>query len=279
MIPRIALANGVEVAALGQGTWHMGERAERRQAEIAALTEGIERGMTLIDTAEMYADGGAERVIGEAIAGRREQVFLVSKVYPHNASRRGVASACARSLKRLGTEHIDLYLLHWPGSIPLEETIEGFESLRRAGHIGAWGVSNFDADAMDALWRLPGGAACATDQVLYHPDVRGIEYDLLPWCQRTKLPVMAYSPLGQGGTLLRSKALRSVAGRHGATPAQIAIAWSLRSGQVISIPKSGDPEHLRENAEAVTITLTDADLADIDAAHPPPARKHPLSML
>lgn len=257
----------------------MGERPDRRLAEIAALIEGIERGMTLIDTAEMYADGNAERVVGEAIADRRDKVFLVSKVYPHNASRRGIAEACARSLKRLGTDHIDLYLLHWPGSIPLEETIEGFESLQRDGRIGAWGVSNFDEDDMETLASLAGGTACATNQVLYHPEVRGIEFDLLPWCRSAGMPVMAYSPLGQGGTLLRSKALRRVADRHDATPAQIAIAWSLRSGTVISIPKSGDLAHVHENADAAAITLTEPDFAEIDAAHPPPGRKHPLSML
>jgi diketogulonate reductase-like aldo/keto reductase len=270
MTRTVRLPDGLEVPALGQGTWHMGESARLKQQEIAALKLGIELGITLIDTAEMYGNGGAEEIIAEAIAGRRDELFIVSKVYPHNASRTGVPAACERSLQRLRTDRIDLYLLHWPGSHPLSETVEAFEVLRTAGKIRHWGVSNFDTAEMERLAKLQAGAACATNQVLYNPDTRGIEFDLLPWCARHRMPIMAYSPVGQGGRLLRSKALAAVAQRHGATPAQIAIAWSLRSGAAISIPKATQPAHVRENAAAEGITLTAEDLAEIDAAHPPP---------
>jgi diketogulonate reductase-like aldo/keto reductase len=279
MIPRVALPDGTAVPALGQGTWHMGERGGDAKREAAALRLGIDLGMTLIDTAEMYADGQSESVVGQAIAGQRERVFLVSKVYPHNASRQGVQAACARSLKRLGTDRIDLYLLHWPGSHPIGETIAGFMALQEAGDIRYWGVSNFDVGGMQSVVNTPGGGACATDQVLYHPDERGIEFDLLPWCGQHAMPVMAYSPVGQAGRLLRSRALIEVGKRHGATPAQIAIAWSMRSGRVITIPKAADPEHVRQNAAAAAITLTPDDLAAIDGAHKPPARRQPLAML
>ena len=275
----VRLPNGTEVPALGQGTWHMGENSRAAKEEAAALKLGIELGMTLIDTAEMYGSGGAEEVVAEAIAGQRDKLFIVSKVSPQNASRSGVAAACERSLKRLRTDRIDLYLLHWRGSHPLEATVTAFETLKSAGKIRYWGVSNFDARDMAGLLRLPDGANCATDQVLYHPDSRGIEFDLLPWCQQQRIPVMAYSPVGQGGRLLRSKALAAVATRHNATPAQIAIAWSLRHANVISIPKASDPTHVRENAAAGAIALTKAELAEIDAAHPPPAGKQLLDML
>ncbi len=263
-----------EMARLGQGSWHMGEDRTRRAQEVAALRLGLDLGMTLIDTAEMYAEGGAEEVVGEAIAGRRDEVFLVSKVYPHNASRAGVQGACRRSLKRLGVERIDLYLLHWPGGTPIEETVEGFERLRGDGSIGAWGVSNFDVDEMETL---PPG--CFTNQVLYNLEARGVEFDLLPWCQAQGMPVMAYSPVGQGGQMLRNRALSEVASRHGATPAQIALAWTLRAPGVVAIPKAADPVHVRENAEAVSIVLTEADLAALDAAFPPPRGKQSLAML
>jgi diketogulonate reductase-like aldo/keto reductase len=279
VIPRVALPDGTTVPAIGQGTWRMGEGARPRSAEADALRLGIDLGLTLIDTAEMYGDGGAEEVVGEAIAGRREDVFVVSKVYPHNAGRAGVPKACARSLKRLRTERIDLYLLHWRGSVPLAETVKAFERLRAAGQIGAWGVSNLDTDDMDELAALPEGAACATDQVLYSPEARGIDFDLLPWCRARHMPVMAYSPVGQGGRLLRAPALASVAARHNATPAQVAIAWGLRGGGVISIPKASDPAHVRANAAAAALTLTAADLAEIDAVYPPPRRKRPLDIL
>jgi diketogulonate reductase-like aldo/keto reductase len=279
MIPSLALPDGTKVPALGQGTWHMGERAKDTKREADALRLGIDLGMTLIDTAEMYAEGRSEEVVAQAIAGQRERVFLVSKVYPHNASRAGAQAACARSLRRLGTDRIDLYLLHWPGSHPIAETIAGFQALFQAGHIRHWGVSNFDAAGMQSVHDAPGGAACATDQVLYHPDSRGIEYDLLPWCARHHMPVMAYSPVGQAGRLLRSRALNEVAKRHEAAPAQIAIAWAMRSGNVIAIPKAADPEHVRQNAAAAGLKLTAEDLATIDDAHKPPKGREPLGML
>ncbi|WP_150305347.1 aldo/keto reductase [Pseudomonas saliphila] len=260
--------------AIGQGTWHMGERAGQRGAEIAALRQGLELGMTLIDTAEMYADGGAEDVVGEAIAGQREQVFLTSKVLPSNASRSGVIQACERSLQRLRTDMIDLYLLHWPGQHPLSETIAGFETLREQGKIKAWGVSNFDLDDMQ---QLPPG--CATNQVLYNPESRGIEYDLLPWQQEQGMPVMAYCPLSQGGSLLQHPALRDVAKRHAVTTAQVALAWALRQDGVIAIPKASNPDHLKLNAAVADLQLSDKDFALIDKAFPPPRRKQPLDMV
>jgi len=270
----VQLPDGTEVAALGQGTWRMGEGRTTRKAEADALRLGLDLGMTLIDTAEMYGEGGAEEVVGDAIAGRRETAFVVSKVYPHNASRKGVAAACARSLSRLRIDRIDLYLLHWRGSVPLAETVAGFEDLRAAGKIAAWGVSNLDAAE---LADLPPG--CATDQVLYNPQARGIEFDLLPWCVRAYMPVMAYSPVGQGGALLRAPALLAAARRHGATPAQIAIAWAMRHPGVIAIPKATTPAHIRANAAAAALTLTAEDLAAIDTAFPPPKRKQRLEML
>ncbi len=278
MSRQVRLPDGTLVPALGQGTWHMGERKGAARAEIAALRLGLDLGLTLIDTAEMYGEGGAETIVGEAIAGRRNEVFLVSKVYPHNASADGIPAACARSLKRLRTDRIDLYLLHWRGRFPLAETVAAFEALRAAGQIGFWGVSNLDVDDMEELQGVPGGVNCATDQVLYHPGARGIEFDLLPWCQDRSLPLMVYSPLGQGG-LLRFRTLLSIAERHGATPAQVAIAWGLRYPNVISIPKAVSPEHVRENAGAAAITLTPEDLAAIDSEFPPPRRKQGLAIL
>lgn len=278
MMREVTLPDGTQVPALGQGTWHMGERGGAAKAEVAALKLGIELGMTLIDTAEMYGNGGAEEVVAEASAGQRDKLFIVSKVYPHNASRDGVPAACERSLKRLRTDRIDLYLLHWQGSHPLADTVEAFEKLRAAGKIRYWGVSNFDTNDMQRLVRLPHGADCATNQVLYHIGSRGVEFELLPWCAENKMPVMAYSPVGQGGSLLRSKALAAVAKRHDATPAQIAIAWTMRHANVISIPKASEPSHVRQNAVAGGISLTEADLAEIDAAHPPPSRKQSLDI-
>lgn len=275
----VRLPDGTTVQALGQGTWHMGEAASQRKAETDALRLGIDLGLTLIDTAEMYGEGGAEEVVGEAIAGRRDQVFVVSKVYPHNASRKGVPAACERSLMRLRTDRIDLYLLHWRGSIPLAETVEAFEALREAGKIRHWGVSNFDADDMEELAALPAAAQCATNQVLYNAGTRGIEFDLLPWCRERAIPVMAYSPVGQGGRLLRSAALAKVAARYGITSAQAAIAWTLRQDGVISIPKASDPAHVRENAAVADLMLTEEDLTEIDRAHPPPKRKEALAIL
>ena len=270
----IRFSDGATVPPVGQGTWRMGERGDG-SAEVLALRAGLDAGMTLVDTAEMYGDGGAERVVGEAIAGRRDEVFVVSKVVPSNASRRGVQDACARSLRRLGTDRIDLYLLHWPGRVPIGETVAGFEALRDAGHILRWGVSNFDAGEMAALAQ----AGCASNQVLYNPEARGIEFDLLPWCRAHAIPVMAYSPVGQGGALLRDPALRAVARRHGASPAQVAIAWSLRGGGVVSIPKASGLAHVAENAAAARLALTAEDVAEIDGAFAPPDRKQRLEML
>lgn len=266
---------GVQVPVIGQGTWRMGENRDRRKGEVAALREGIERGLRLIDTAEMYGEGGAEEVVGEAISGKRDQVFLVSKVYPHNASRSGVAAACERSLRRLGTEHIDLYLLHWRGQYALEETVEAFERLREQGKIGRWGVSNFDLDDLQEL----GEPACATNQVLYNPEERGVEFDLLPWQQRQNMPLMAYCPLGQGGALLADAALQQVAQQHGVTTAQVALAWALRQPNVLVIPKASDPRHLAENAAAAELQLSADDLQAIDSAYPAPTRKQRLQMV
>jgi diketogulonate reductase-like aldo/keto reductase len=279
MIARATLPDGTEVPALGQGTWRMGEGRRPAAEEAASLRLGIELGLTLIDTAEMYADGGAEEVVAQAIAGLRDQVFLVTKLYPQNASRTGVPAACARSLRRLGTDVIDLYLLHWRGGTPLAETVAAFEALHHDGKIRHWGVSNFDLPDMEELLAVPGGAACATNQVLYSPEHRAIEFDLLPWCRARSMPVMAYSPVGQGGRLLRHPTLAAVAARHGVTPAQVAIAWSLRRPGVITIPKAGSPAHVRENAAAASLALTDADLAEIDRAWPPPKQRQGLAML
>ncbi|MEA9977272.1 MULTISPECIES: aldo/keto reductase [unclassified Pseudomonas] len=266
---------GSSVPVIGQGTWHIGEDASQRKDEVAALRLGIELGMTLIDTAEMYAEGDAERVVGEAIAGRRDQVYLVSKVYPHNSSRKGLPAACERSLQRLGTDYIDLYLLHWPGQYPLEETAEAFERLREAGKIGRWGVSNFDVSDLREL----NDPACATNQVLYNIEQRGIEFDLLPWSQANGMPLMAYSPIAQGGRLLKSPVLRAIAAQYNATPAQICLAWVLRHPGVIAIPKAVDAEHLHLNALAAQWVLSDDDLNAIENAWPAPIHKLPLAMI
>lgn len=277
MIPRIAFADGTEVPALGQGTWYMGENAGERKREADALRLGLDLGMTLIDTAEMYAEGGAEEVVGDAIAGRRDEAFIVSKVYPHNASRRGVASACERSLARMKIETIDLYLLHWRGGVPLAETVAGFEALKRAGKIRRWGVSNLDVDDLEELDDAL--ADCATDQVLYSLEHRGVEFDLLPFCAQRRMPAMAYSPVGQGGRMLKNPAVIAVAARQHRSPAQIALAFTLRAGGVIAIPKASDPKHVRENAGVGEILLSPADMAELDAGFPPPTRKRSLAML
>lgn len=280
MTRTVTLPGGEAVPALGQGTWYMGERGGDVRREVEALRTGIDLGMTLIDTAEMYANGGAEEVVAEASAGQREKLFIVSKVLPQNASRSGVPAACERSLRRLRTDRIDLYLLHWRGGHPLADTIAAFGALKSAGKIRHWGVSNLDTADMREVSNVAGGMGCAADQVLYHPGSRGIEFDLLPWCSTRGIPVMAYSPLGHHvRSLLRSPALRAVASRHQVTAAQVAIAWGLRHGNVISIPKAADGAHVRENAAAFDITLTAADLAEIDKAHPPPSRKQPLDLL
>jgi diketogulonate reductase-like aldo/keto reductase len=278
----LLLPSGRQVPVLGQGTWYMGEVAAKQRQEVEALRLGIDLGMTLIDTAEMYGEGGAEEVVGQAIGGRRDQVFLVSKVYPHNASRSGVQAACERSLRRLGTDYLDLYLLHWRGSIPLAETMAGFEALQQAGKIRDFGVSNCDLDDMLEARTLPRGDRIVTDQVLYNLMKRGIEWDLLPWCQEEGIPVMAYSPLESGsidqGRLLKHAVLKAIAARHRASPAQIALAWVLRQDGVIAIPKAVTLVHVRENRAALDILLTAPDLAELDQAFPPPHRKVPLAM-
>lgn len=272
------LPSGEAIAVLGQGTWKMGEDIRRRGDEIAALRLGLDLGVTLIDTAEMYASGGAEEVVAEAIAGRRDEVFLVSKVLPSNASRAGVQRACENSLKRLATDRIDLYLLHWPGSVPLAETVEAFEALKKAGKIRHWGVSNFDIEEMEDLAGLPNGGNVQTNQVLYNLVRRGLEFDLAPWSRKRGIPLMAYSPVEQGA-LARNARLDAVAARHGATAAQIALAWVMQQEGVISIPKASSQEHVRQNFAALDIKLTGEDLADLDRAFPPPTRKRGLEMI
>jgi diketogulonate reductase-like aldo/keto reductase len=277
--PRIIrLPSGEPIPVLGQGTWHMAEDPRRRDEEIAALRLGIDLGMTLIDTAEMYADGGAEQLVGEAIEGRRDDVFLVSKVLPHHATLRGTIEACERSLQKLKVDELDLYLLHWRGPVPLGDTLEAFETLMGAGKIRHWGVSNFDVTDMEELLDLPDGGDVSTDQALYNLEHRGIELDLLPWCERGGVPVMAYSPIEQG-ELLRHPVLRSIGARHGATSAQIALAWVLRQDNVCAIPRATKPAHVRENREALDIRLWAADLTELDRAFPPPMSKQRLAVL
>ncbi len=274
---KIALPSGEQVARLGQGTWYMGESAVDRAAEVHALQLGLDLGMTLIDTAEMYAEGGAEEVVGEALRGRREGAFLVSKVYPHHASRVGVVDACESSLRRLATDRLDLYLLHWRGSHALAETVRGFEQLVGDGKIRYWGVSNLDVVDLEALWTTAGGAACATDQVLYNVTRRGVEWDLLGWCAARNVPVMAYSPIEQG-RLPVSSALDAISARHGTDRFAVALAWVLRRPEVIAIVKAAQPEHVEANARAAELELTAEDLAEIDLAFHPPARKVPLAI-
>jgi diketogulonate reductase-like aldo/keto reductase len=272
------LPSGEAVPALGQGTWYMGDLPARRADEVAALRAGMELGMTLIDTAEMYGDGAAERLVGEAIAGWRNQAFIVSKVLPHHATRRGTVSACEASLKRLATDRIDLYLLHWRGGVPLEDTLAGFADLQRAGKIRHWGVSNFDADDMSELNALAGGSAVAANQVLYNLTRRGIEFDLLPQCAAGGVPLMAYSPIEQG-RLLGDPVLADIASRHQATPAAVALAWVLRQPGMIAIPKASTAAHVAQNHAALDIRLNDADLAALDRTFAPPRSRQPLEMI
>ncbi len=274
----LKLPSGEAVPVLGQGTWKMGEDRRRRADEVAALRLGFDLGITLIDTAEMYASGGAEEVVAEAIAGRRDETFLVSKVLPSNASRAGVKRACENSLKRLATGHIDLYLLHWPGSVPLSETVEAFEALKAEGKIRHWGVSNFDTDEMEELVGLASGGNVQTNQVLYNLSRRGPEFDLGPWCLKRGIPLMAYSPVEQGA-LARNARLDAVAARHKATAAQVALAWVMAQPGVIAIPKASRQEHVRQNAAALDIKLTAQDFADLDRAFPPPTRKRGLEII
>jgi diketogulonate reductase-like aldo/keto reductase len=274
----VTFPSAKQVPALGQGTWQMEESGAGRKEAIAALRLGLDLGMTVIDTAEMYGEGKVEEIVGEAIAGRRDQVFLVSKCYPQNASRKRMVEACARSLRRLGTDRIDLYLLHWPGSVPIEETLDTFMRLKDEGKILDYGISNFDARGIQRVWSAQGGGGIVTDQVLYNLSERGIEWDLLPWCRKRGLPLMAYTPLGQGA-LLRDPALARVGRRHGATPAQVALAWLLSRDGVLAIPKAGRVAHVRENRKAADIVLDAQDLAELDAAFPPPDGPSPLAIL
>jgi diketogulonate reductase-like aldo/keto reductase len=256
----------------------MGERRRERAREVAALRLGIDLGMGLIDTAEMYADGGAEEVVGEAIDGRRDEVFLVSKVFPHHASRHGVIAACKRSLKRLATDRLDLYLLHWRGDVPLAQTVAGFEALREDGSIRAWGVSNFDRSDLEALLRVPGGKHCAANQVLYNVGCRGIEWDLLPFCRGRGIAVMAYSPFDEG-RLLRSAKMRALAAQTRIAASRLALAWLLAQKDVAAIPKAGDALHVHDNFEALRLRVTHQLRAQVDAVFPPPSGPSPLAMI
>lgn len=271
------------VPVIGQGTWYMGENQALRAQEAAALRAGIDLGLTVIDTAEMYADGGAEEVVSEAIRGQRDRVVLVSKVYPWNAGGRKIASACEASLRRLNTDYLDLYLLHWRGDYSLQETVEGMEALVAQGKIRRWGVSNLDFDDMQQLWQAGGGDQCATNQVLYHLASRGIEYDLLPWCQQQQLPVMAYCPLAQAGRLrnglLNHTVVKNIAQERGVTAAQVLLAWVISHQGVLAIPKAASIEHVEQNAAALDVVLTAEELALLDKAYPAPGRKTPLDMV
>lgn len=274
----VRLPSGQDVPALGMGTWNVGDDPATREEEIATLRAGLDLGMTVIDTAEMYGDGLSEELIGEAIAGRRDEAFLVSKVYPHNASRKGMVAACERSLRRLKTDVLDLYLLHWRGSVPLAETLEAFQTLQRSGKIRGYGVSNLDLADMQELWSLSGGNGVQTNQLLYNLSRRGIEWDLLPWLRQHGVPVMAYSPIEQG-RLLRHAGLMAFARRHSMTPAHAALAWLLSHENVIVIPKTGSRERLRENVGAAGIQFNDSQLAELDRLFPPPTHAAPLEML
>ena len=271
----LKLPSGRAVPILGQGTWRMAENSGKRSSEIRAIQLGIDLGLTLIDTAEMYAGGKSEELVAEAIAGRREELFLVSKVYPHNATRTSVLAACENSLRRLKTDRLDLYLLHWRGSVPLAETMQGFKSLKEAGKIRDYGVSNFDVEDMEEAMSHAGGAKLATNQVPYNLMRRGIEWDLLPWCRQRAIPVMAYSPIEQGRL---SAKLEPLATRRGVSPAQIALAWLLGQGDVIAIPKAGDARHVRDNRAALDLQLTDNEMVELDRLFPPPRAKKTLEI-
>ena len=274
----VTLPDGEQVPALGMGSWRMGEDPALRREEIATVRLGIELGMSLIDTAEMYGDGLTERFLGEALAGLRDRVFLVSKVYPHHGSRKGVIQACEQSLRRLGTDRLDLYLLHWRGRVPLAETVEGFEALRAAGKIRHWGVSNFDTSDMAELFAVPDGKRCAVNQVLYNLARRGPEFDLLPWMEGHGVPLMAYSPIEQG-RIDKGGAVAEIAAQRGVTRWQVALAWVLRRPGTIAIPKASSQEHLRANHAAQALALSEAELARLDAQFAPPRRQQPLEML
>lgn len=279
----VCFGEGAVVPAIGQGTWFMGENSARRAHEVAALRAGVEQGLTLIDTAEMYADGGAEEVVGEAIRGLRDRVMLVSKVYPWNAGGQKIVAACEASLRRLHTDYLDMYLLHWCGEFTFAETVEAMEKLVAQGKIRRWGVSNLDVDEMQALWQVADGTRCATNQVLYHLASRGIEHDLLPWCQQRSLPVMAYSPLAQAGRLrnglMNHPALNQLAMQKGITVAQLLLAWVISHQGVIAIPKAGSVSHVEENAAALDVVLDEHDIALMEQAFPAPGHKTPLDMV
>ena len=277
-ISTVILPGGAEIPTLGFGTWMMGETKSEAKAEIDAVRLALDLGMTVVDTAEMYGDGGAERIVGEALKDRREDAFLVSKVLPWNASYDGTIKACHASLDRLGTDHLDLYLLHWRGEHPLEDTVAAMEELKTAGRIRAWGVSNFDLDDMEELFSVADGENCAVNQVLYNLSRRGIEFDLLPWCQEHGIPIMAYSPIEQG-RILHHPELIHIAKAYQATPAQVALAFLLERESVVPIPKTSNLRRLQENRDAVDLDISDEDWARLDAAFPPPARKVPLAML
>jgi diketogulonate reductase-like aldo/keto reductase len=277
-LPTVELPSGEKVPQLGQGTWRMGENARKREAEVAALKLGLDFGMTLIDTAEMYGDGVAEGIVAEAVRGRRDECFIVTKVLPENSTRAGTIAACERSLKRLKTDRIDLYLLHWRGRPRLEETLAGFEALTSSGAIRYWGVSNFDVEDMEEMLALPGGTDCASNQVVYNLRRRGIEAALVPWCRARGILIMAYSPIEQG-RLLRDRTLTQIAIRHRATTAQIALAWVLRQRNMMAIPKATTLEHVRDNRAALDIELTEQDLGELKRAFPPPKGRASLNML
>lgn len=279
----IQLPDGTTLPAIGQGTWYMGEKQSSRREEVQALRYGIERGMTVIDTAEMYAEGGAEEVTGEAIKDCRDDVFLVSKVYPHHADRKQMITACERSLSRLGIDRLDLYLLHWRGGVPLEETVEALEQLKQSGEILRWGVSNLDTEDMQELWNIPAGQHCAVNQVLYHAASRGIEYELLPWLGERHIPVMAYCPLAQGGRLrkelLEHSVIREIAKDRGVSPSQIALSWVIRDGDILAIPKAVQLNHVAENAAAMDVILTQDEVVRLNEAFPAPKGKVPLDIV
>jgi diketogulonate reductase-like aldo/keto reductase len=273
----LQLRSGREIPILGQGTWRMGEKASQKQAEIDALKLGLDLGLSVIDTAEMYGDGGAEKIVAEAIATRRSEVYLVSKFYPHNASYKELIAACNRSLSRLKTDYLDLYLLHWRGSVPLSETLLGLQHLKQTGKILDYGVSNFDTDDLQEAESLPGGKEIVVNQVLYNLLRRGIEWDLLPWCKQRQLAIMAYSPVEQRAFVNDSK-LKDIATQHNATPTQIALSWLLHQDNVLSIPKATNPAHVKENCAALDIQLTEKELRKLDLAFKPPVRKVSLAM-
>ncbi|WP_440116918.1 aldo/keto reductase [Paenibacillus sp. QZ-Y1] len=279
----IQLPDGTTLPAIGQGTWYMGEKKSSRAEEVRALRSGIDLGMTVIDTAEMYAEGGAEEVTGEAISDCRDDVFLVSKVYPHHADHKQMVTACERSLSRLGTDRLDLYLLHWRGGVPLEETVQALEQLKQSGKILRWGVSNLNTRDMEELWNIPGGKHCMVNQVLYHAASRGIEHDLLPWMRERHVPVMAYCPLAQGGRLrtelLEHSVIREIAHDRGISTSQIALSWVIRDGDVLAIPKAVQLDHVADNAAAMDVILTDDELTRLNEAFPTPEGKVPLDIV